>query len=303
MRVGVIRNPRSHGNRRRGDVAAPRDVMFVQPSSSAELAAELASLAAQDIDLLVIDGGDGTVRDVLSALPAAFAEPPLLSVLASGKTNVLAFDLGIRESWNLEAVLAAAADPDARIRRRSPLEMVRSGGEGPPLRGFVFGAAGFVRATALAQQVHRANVVRNASVGLTLAGAVAQLALGSDHGAWRRGEMLSLAIDGARPRRGARLVTMATTLNRLPFLMRPFGSARPGLKVLDVDAPPRKLARALPKILWGRGEGWLAAHGYRRGDARSLRLKLDSDVVLDGEVYPGGDLTITQAPALRFLTP
>jgi hypothetical protein len=304
MRVGVIRNPFSHGNRSQGEVARPHDhILFAQPASSEAVAKEVARFASEGIDLLVIDGGDGTVREVLSALPAAFPDgPPLLSVLPSGKTNVLAFDLGARASWTLDAVLAAMGNPDARIRYRSPLDVAREGSD-LPHRGFVFGAAGFVRARALAQEVHRARVFKNASVALTMMGALAQLAIGSNQGAWRRGEVLSLAVDDAPPRKGARLVTMATTLNRLPFLMRPFGSSRPGLKVLDVDAPPRSLARALPKILWGRGEGWLAAHGYRRGDAQRLHLTLDSDVVLDGEVFPGGALTITQAAALRFLTP
>jgi hypothetical protein len=268
------------------------------------VAGEVARFAAAGCDLVVIDGGDGTVREVLSALPAAFGErAPLLSVVASGKTNILAFDLGVRGSWTLDAVLAAAGQPDARIRLRSPLRVAREGGSAPPLSGFVFGAAGLVRGTALASNLHRAHVFHNVSVALTLAGAVGQLVGGAPEGPWRRGEPLALSVDEGPPRAGPRLVTMATTLQRLPFRMRPFGPARHGLKFLDADAPPRQLARALPTLLWGRGEGWLGKHGYRRGDATRLRLTLEGPVVLDGEVYPGGDLTITEGPRLRFLTP
>ena len=96
---------------------------------------------------------------------------------------------------------------------------------------------------------------------------------------------------------------MATTLQRLPFRMRPFGPPRHGLKFLDADAPPRHLARAVPTVLWGRGEGWLNKNGYRRGDARKLRVVLEGSMFLDGEIYPGGDLTVTEGPRLRFLTP
>ena len=72
-------------------------------------AAYRATLARDGLDLLVIDGGDGTVRDVISLLPHTFGEaPPLLAVLPSGKTNVLAIDLGTPGAWRLEQALAAA---------------------------------------------------------------------------------------------------------------------------------------------------------------------------------------------------
>ncbi|MET0272967.1 MAG: diacylglycerol kinase family protein [Phenylobacterium sp.] len=295
MKTGVIRNPDSHGNRRAGPMAAPPDVAFAQPESPGDVAAAVAGFAKAGVELLVIDGGDGTVREVLGALPAAYgARPPLLSVVASGKTNILAFDLGVRRSWTLDRALAG----EGRVKTRSPLEVTR-GGE--TLRGFVFGAAGLVRATALAGDLHRARVFHNASVGLTLAGAVGQF-LGGDS-AWRQGEALSLAVDGGPARSGARLVSMATTLQRLPFGMRPFGPARHGLKYLDVDAPPKGLLRALPTLLWGRHEGWLGANGYRRGDAKRLTLVLEGSFVLDGEVYPGGELMVAEGAPLRFLTP
>jgi hypothetical protein len=298
MRTGVIRNSDSHGNRAQGPVAAPRaDVLFAQPETPAAVGAAVARFAAAGVELLVIDGGDGTVREVLGALPAAFGDkPPLLSVLASGKTNILAFDLGVRRSWSLDRLLAGPA----RIKTRSPLE-VRRDGSGETLRGFVFGAAGLVRATALAGELHRARVFHNTSVGLTLAGAVGQFMSGDD--AWRCGEPLALAVDDGPTRDGARLISMATTLQRLPFATRPFGPARHGLKFLDVDAPPRGLALALPTLLWGRGERWLAARGYRRGDARRLHMCLKGSFVLDGEVYPGGELTVAEGAPLKFLTP
>jgi diacylglycerol kinase (ATP) len=305
MRAGVIRNPQSHANRREGEVAPPRaDVIFAQPETRLDVAGEVHRLAAAGCELLVIDGGDGTVREVLTALPSAFGDtPPLLSVVASGKTNILAFDLGVRASWTLDAALAWAGRKDARIRLRSPLHVTRAGADEPPLIGFFFGAAGLVRAMHLASGLHRAHVFHNISVALTVAGAVGQTARGDSDDVWHRGEDLALSIDDGPPLAGARLVSLATTLQRLPFRMRPFGAPRHGLKFLDADAPPRSLARAVPKLLWGRGEGWLNARGYRRGDAQRLQFSLEGPVALDGEVYPGGELIVTEGPPLRFLTP
>lgn len=302
MRIAVIRNPQSHGNRGRAFVVDPgADLLLVEPESRAAQAAALGDFAARGIDLLVMDGGDGTVRDVLTQVMRLPDWSPLLTVLPSGKTNILAFDLGIRESWTFRAVQAAAARTDRRIRMRAPLQVSREGEA--PVIGFFFGAAGLVRAVRLAQDLHRARVVRNTAVGLTLATALAQFSAGGERGAWRQGEELGLALDGEQMQRGPRLVTMATTLHRLPFAMRPFGPARPGLKFLDVDAPPPRLATAVPKLLWGRGDAWLRKHGYRRGDARQVRLSSPTQVILDGEVYPGGELLVTEGPPLRFLTP
>jgi hypothetical protein len=74
------------------------------------------------------------------------------------------------------------------------------------------------------------------------------------------------------------------------------------LKVLDVIAPPRRLLAALAILLGGRDAAWLGRSGYRRGDARSLRVQTDEPFVLDGEIYDGGGgLTVTLAPSLRFL--
>ena len=302
MRVGVLRNPMSHANRGHPSPPPADLAAFAEPASTADVAAELARFAEAGVELLVIDGGDGTVREALSSLPQVFRDrTPLITLIPSGKTNILAFDVGIRRGrWTLDAARAAAAQATPRVRRRQPLR-VRREGSGEDLQGFVFGAAGLVRATALASGIHRVGVFQNASVGLTLAGAVGE-ALGGD-AAWRRGEILSLSVDGEPTRTGPRLVTMATTLERLPFAMRPFGRARSGLKYLDADAPARTLPLALPAMIWSRADAWLERRGYRRGLAGRLDLDIASDVVLDGEVYPGGRFTITEAPALAFLTP
>ena len=300
MRAAVVRNPLSHRNR--GAAGGGRtDVPVAEPDTPEALAADLKRFAADGVELLVIDGGDGTVREVASALAAAFGEhPPVLAVLPSGKTNILAFDLGVPRSWTLEALLTAAQRPV--LKTRAPLELRRQG-EDATLSGFLFGAAGFVRAKAVAEELHRAGVVNNSAVALALARGVTGAIGGGGHGAWRDGDPLSLSIDGAPARAGARFVTLATTLQRLPFAMRPFGPGGPGLKFLDVDAPPRGLAWTLPGLLWGRDESGLADRGYRRGAAARLEISLPTPFVLDGEVYSGGDLTLSEGPPLRFLTP
>src|SRR3546814_15016806 len=75
---------------------------------------------------LVVDGGDGTVRDVISAAPAAFGDRmPRMAILPSGKTNALALDLGVPLDWAVADVVEAAAR--GQFVRRAPIEIYRDG--------------------------------------------------------------------------------------------------------------------------------------------------------------------------------
>ena len=303
MKVGVVHNPRSHANMGRSAAYwAPDDVMLVRPATREALEIDLRAFAARGVQLLVIDGGDGTIRDVLSLLPRAFGEtPPLIAILPSGKTNVLAIDLGVPRGWTLKAALIVARSPQAVIKYRAPLEVAWDDGR-PTLRGFVFGLGAFVRATRMSKSVNRLGVFQGLSVALTVAGAAAGALMGGARDHWRAGVPLSLTIDGQLAPAGLRFLLMATTLKRLPLGLKPFGPPREGLKALDVDAPPRRLLAALVTLLSGRDPAWLPRLGYRRGDARRLHVQTSEAFVLDGEVYDGaGGMTVSLGPGLRFL--
>ena len=298
MRAGVIRNPRSHAYRRGRAPADPPDALIATPSSPEELLADLERFWREGVDLLVIDGGDGTVREVLSALSSAYAVPPLLAVLPSGKTNILALDLALPRGWT--AAEAARAAGRGRMAVRAPLEVRNASGA---KQGFVFGAAGFVSAISRSQGLHAAGVFHEGVVALGVVAAVGSLMVGGRGSTLGEGEHLTLRIDEGEAQSGLRLATLATTLERLPFGMRPFGPPRPGLKLLDVDAPPKRLAAALGRLVRGDGDAWLAARGYRRRTARRIDLALTGPYVLDGETYPAGEVTLTEGPKLRFVIP
>ncbi|WP_309643864.1 diacylglycerol kinase family protein [Phenylobacterium sp.] len=301
--VGVVRNPRSHANR--GQAAGgpvPAGVLWAEPDTPQDLAEAIARFADAGVDLIVVDGGDGTVREVLSALPDVYGEaPPVLAVLASGKTNVLALDLGARPGWDLAAVLRQAQAPTYKLR--APMVVTWAGGEHAPVRGLIVGFGAFARATQMAHAVHRMGAYHNLSVALTLAGAVVRTLFGRDESRWRRGVEAQVGIDGGAPETHARFVLIATTLKRLPFGLKPFGVPREGMKVLDVAAPPRKLAAVLPVVLRGGDDGWLAARGYARRLAERLAFQVDEAIVIDGEAFPGGEIEVRLGAPMRFLAP
>lgn len=300
-RIGVVRNPKSHGNRTRPPGPPPEGVRLVEPFGRDALRTELEAFARDGLDLLIIDGGDGTVRDVISLLPHTFGEDlPLLAVLPSGKTNVLAIDLGTPDDWRLEEALIAARRSEPMIKSRPPLR-VSWADERPCLQGFFFGVGAPVKATSLAQKAHKIGVFHNLAVGLTILSASLGALFGGARDEWREGVPAKLVLDGENQPGGDRFAVVATALKRLPFGLKPFGAPREGLKLLDVDAPPRRLHKALPMVLSGKVVPALEGMGYRRRDPRQVSLAGGAPFVLDGEIFEGGELTIGLGPALRFL--
>lgn len=309
--VGLIRNPRSRHNLSTDTRIARRDdVLAAAPRTRAELRDVLASFAARGIDLLVIDGGDGTIRDVLTCAGDFWGNDwPRIAILPSGKTNALAIDLGVPAGWTFDDALAAASG--GRIVHRSPLEIAPRGSAGLAVRGFLFGGGNFVDATALAQHTHRAGVFNALTVVLATIGAIGSTLFGTANSKWRRGSRIALrytdgvvAMNGAGTHTDAnRYVMLASTLERFPAGLKPFGHTRPGMKTLVVDAPTRALAVVAPALLSGSEARWIEQRGYHRIDADAVEIDLEAGFILDGETFPGGAYTLRRAVPLRFVAP
>ncbi|TCP36667.1 diacylglycerol kinase family protein [Sphingomonas sp. BK235] len=302
-RVGVIGNPLSRRNRAHAfSERVEGEVMTRAPTSQRALAEALVELAAARIELLVVDGGDGTVRDVLTAAPAAFGSAmPTVAVIPSGKTNALAIDLGVPATWT--ATDARAAFAAGRVETRTPVEITRE--DGVTLRGFLFGAGGFVRATELAQRTHAIGAFGGIAVGLSVAGAIAQTVFGGRDNPWRAGEPMKMANlrDGTARTQDLYLL-LGSTLRRLPLGLRPLGANRAGLNLLAVEAPPRLLPLAAPAILAGREGGWLERAGYHHcHDVPAFQLDLRGGFILDGEAFAAESITVRTGAPIRFVTP
>lgn len=274
------------------------------PHSHDELDRALARFAACGIDLLVVDGGDGTVRDVLTQAPAHFTGGlPTMAVLPSGKTNALALDLGAPRGWPLEAALESARK--GRTTTRRPLEVMREGDDVPLARGFLFGAGAFVRATDLAQSTHKMGAFEGLAVAMTFAAAAFQTFFGGQRSGWRGGERMSLGFAGEPARAQDVFLILASTLERLPLDAQPFGPPRTDglMRSLTVAAPPKRLLNALPVLLSGGDAPWLEGAGYRRLALEHFEVALETSFVLDGEVYHGGQLDVRAAPPVEFVVP
>lgn len=308
--VGVVRNPRSHRNKGHlAELADCANILVETPRSHSALRTALENFAARGIDFLAVDGGDGTVRDVLTCGSGIFGRewPPLI-VLPKGKTNALAVDLGLPNAWTLPEAMEALRHGKMVVRR--PLTVTGAGEDGS-VQGFILGAGIFTVATQAGQEAHRWGAFNSFAVGLTVLWALLQTLFGRAANPWRQGVEMRLRCgrDGdplphsGLASRDERFIMFASTLERFPLGMRPFGGIRSGLKLAAIDAPVRWLLALLPVMLTGWNPRFLERFGFHRMDASAVEIELADRFILDGEYFPAGSYRLRQGPELRFVVP
>lgn len=307
---GVIRNSRSHRNKAR---ELPRiddeNVIFAYPSKRGELVAILADFAEREVDYIVMDGGDGTVRDVLTSGVGAFGDCwPGLVVVPSGKTNALAFDLGIPAGWQLDDALEAARR--GNFVRRHPLIVAQHGNPGAQVRGFVMGGGAFARAIALGQKSHDLGAFNAGVVGLTALWSVLQALFGRAGNVWRQGTKMRLRLSGGNelPHLGGlpedeRYVVFASTLRSFPAGLDPFRGVSEALRVGVIDNARRGLLLRLGAIFRGTASAATRARGMHAFGSDEVELEIGDRFILDGESFPPGHYVMSAGPALRFVVP
>ncbi|MEE4204696.1 MAG: diacylglycerol kinase family protein [Erythrobacter sp.] len=310
--VGVIYNPRSHRNKGADlDCSISPHIHIAQPGDRSQLAGALADLAARDIDLLVINGGDGTVRDVLTCGAGLFGDDwPPIAVLPKGKTNALTIDLGVPKDWTLQAAIEALDSGGTVCRRPMAIESLDDPGS-RHVFGFIFGAGAFTTATRAGQVSHRLGAFNSLAVGATALWALAQSLFATRGNPWRKGARMAIRLGAseapmAHSGKGDpefRQALFASTLERLPAGLVPFGKLRHGLKLVAVDQISRLTTLSVPAIMRGYGVSGLRERGIHQIAAAQFTLDIDDQFILDGEAFPAGRYRIGQGPELEFVTP
>lgn len=310
-RIGVIYNKRSHRSREVApEVAARPNVTAAEPATRDDIPAALAQFAKDGIDLLIIAGGDGTVRDVLTSGEAVFGDHwPDVAVLPKGKTNALNVDLGAPDDWSVIAAIDAYETGTRKVRH--PVAIRAIDGSTSPVLGFILGAGAFSLGIRAGQDAHRYGAFDSLAVGLTSVWGIAQALFGSDTNPWRRGVKMQLETGEDRTpvphsySEGAdrREILLASTLEKFPVGVKPFHKNQTGLRVAVLDRPRRRVVAMLPGVLAGYTPDWLARYGFHQFAVPSFRMKIEDEFIVDGEFFPAGDYLVSQGPALNFLVP
>src|SRR5207302_8733943 len=103
-RIALLSNPKSTGNVAqlpliRQFCAEHPDIFHYEVEHASQIGEAMKSIARVRPKVLAINGGDGTVQAVLTEIYNGGyfeGEPPPVAVLPSGKTNLIALDLGAR---------------------------------------------------------------------------------------------------------------------------------------------------------------------------------------------------------------
>ena len=311
-RVGVIYNPRSHRNQGADfDCEVCPQVHIRTPGERDALPDALTQFARDEIDLLVINGGDGTVRDVLTCGQAIFGDDwPAIAVLPKGKTNALTVDLGVPIEWSLQNAIDAFEAGDRVVRRPVEVRDLEKGADSRVL-GFLLGAGAFTKATKTGQSAHKLGAFNSAVVGVTAAWGLAQALFASRDNPWRRGAKMKIALGKSQsPLEHSgqgdpeyRQVLLATTLETLPAGLKPFGRLRTGLRMVALDQVGRRTTALLPLAVTGAVQSGLRVKGIHQLSLSEFSLEIDDAFIFDGEAFPAGRYYVGQGPALEFVTP
>src|SRR3954462_905102 len=153
VRIALLSNPRSTGNiaqlpRIREYCADHPDVFHYEVEDASQIGEAMKSIARVRPKVLAINGGDGTVQASLTEIynGGHFGEnPPPVAVLPSGKTNLIALDLGARSDpiETLERLIELART-DLKLHTVDRELIALRHGDGPqrPVIGMFLGGAG-----------------------------------------------------------------------------------------------------------------------------------------------------------------
>ena len=295
-RVGVVSNPGSRRNRVgmagiRAVLERYPDTLHAEAGQVADLEGILCEFARREVDLVVVNGGDGTVHSTLTELcnGKAYERMPEIAVLATGMTNLIALDVGL--AGQPEAALArlldrvgagGALDHD----RRHLLSLTSAAGR-PPLHGMFFGTAAFHQAVRMARkEVHPTGARGSLAFVMSLSLAIWRALAGraDQPGPMFQGQDMTIDLDGVRQSGERYFLVLATTLRRLIFGLMPFwGDGGGQIRYTSVTYPPARLARALLPVLRGRPRPWMRERGYDSRAVDAIAITTRDPLVIDGE--------------------
>lgn len=283
------------------------DVLHVETEHAGVMPEALAELARQEVDLLVVNGGDGTLQYVLTEIlgSGVFGDRvPLVAPLRAGRTNMSAMDLAADKDplRGLQNLIECAED--GRIAERvEPRRVLRvSYGYGiqrAAQYGMFFGAGIIKRAIELNHRLFDKEGQRNSLEGvpgatLVTAGLIGRMITG-DHTGILEPDKVQILLDGEAVDQGEFHLVMASTLSRLFSRMRPFWGQGPGgVRFTALAAPCQSFGKAAPGILRGNPPSWVSPEtGYTSRNVEHAELRMSCGFTVDGELWqPDPDRSI-----------
>ena len=317
-RIALLSNPKSTGNlaqlpRIRAYCADHPDLFHYEVEHAHQVGEALRTIARVRPKVLVINGGDGTVQAALTELynGGHFGErPPPVAVLPSGKTNLIALDLGARGDpiAALDRLVEIAQGDIAPYIVARELIALRSGERGDkPVIGMFLGGAGLADTMLYCRnKIYPLGLPNSLAHVLTAVALLAKLFLRVKAGFLPPDPMpLKVSVREEGNTISGRFSLLAvTTLEKL-LLSGELGGKREGvLKLLAIEERPMSLIRGFTASLLGK-LGRSNVRGVHFEEADEITIEGESsDVILDGETFRaelGSPINLRPAQPLSFV--
>ncbi len=310
--IGIVNNPRSSRNMRDPGVARRlRSILrdegeVLDASTPDELARAVERFRGARIEILGVNGGDGTGHQVLTAFARVYGPDPLPAVLLlrGGAMNTVAHGHGIRGApEHILRELVRRRRSGAPLRH-AELDLLRVEADGGPARfGFIFGTG--VVVAFLDAYYATGRPCPSAAALLFARALMSALVAGRFAASLTRRERLRVVTDGEEWPDASYLALAASSTPDIGLGFKAFNRCReqPGFfEAVGVTGSAAQLALAAPRVRRGAPWGRRLAH-----DEVARRLVLEGDrprFAIDGDVYgSAGSLAVTTGPAIRLLVP
>ena len=315
-RMAIISNPASGSNKRNFSricryVDDQQNLTHKIVTNAEDVARALEDLARQDVNLIVVNGGDGTIHAALTTLfhQRPYQTLPLLALLRGGTTNMTPKDLGLKGSrvQSLERIRswAQSGGSEGFIVRR-PILRLQHPTIRIPLYGLFFGAASISKGIDLFHsRIHGTGLEGNPANAFILVRFLMAIAARdlNELGAARA----TITVDGKTLPAEQFILILTYTLERLIFGMQPHWGDEDGmLRFTAATASSRHFLRVMAAMCQGRRSRLARPqNGFFSHNAQEVRMALDGRFTLDGELFEvdarQGELVLDAGGQAAFL--
>jgi hypothetical protein len=320
-RVALLSNPKSTGNlaqlpRIREYCADHPDVFHYEVEHASQIGEAMKVIARVRPKLLVINGGDGTVQAALTEIHNGGyfdGEPPPVAVLPSGKTNLIAIELGARGDpvKALQKLIALAQDDlEPYTVARELIALRRGDAEAKPVIGMFLGGAGLADTMLYCRDKIYPLGLPNGVAHVITAGALLMKMLLKLKASFLPPDPspVSVSVRDEGTISGRFSLLAVTTLDKLLLSSDVGGEGRAdgrgALKLLAVEEQPMSLLRGLAASIAGKlGRSALRGVHLRQADEITIEGE-SSNLILDGETFraeTGNPIHLRLAQPLSFV--
>ena len=285
-------------------------VHHVETQDAGALPEAINDLAKREVDLLVVNGGDGTLQHALTEIlgQAAFGRVPMIAPLRGGRTNMTALDLGadndpVRGLAGLLADVEAGRIEDRRVER--PVLRVESAAHRRVDYGMFFGAGMIQRAIGLTHRLFPDGRSQGVFGATMITGAMIARALTKQRDGVITPDKAQIFLDDKLVPQGEFLLIIAASLQHLFARMNPYWGRGPGgVRFTCIATGAERKAAALG-CLRGRPPAFARPQtGYTSENVEKAEMRFDSGYTVDGEIFephPDEFVTLSADRRVRFV--